>query len=265
MDAWLELCDVHFSYPGMASSLLRSISFSVLPGEIVGLLGPNGVGKTTTLKIAAGLLRPKMGKVFHLGRDASKISRKELARCAAYVPPTLRPSIPMSVKEVVALGRLPHTKGFFVSKGDKERVASAMALLEVSDLADRPFEGLSSGEQKRVLIARAIAQEPKVLLLDEPTANLDIAHAMSVLGCLRRIAKSRPLAALASIHDLNLAVQFCDRIALLQSGQIIAIGEPEQVMRYPLLKRVFGCEMYIGRNEITGHLFMVPMTDPQVQ
>lgn len=255
----LEMEGVHFCYPESSRFAVAQVDLAVGPGEVLGLLGPNGAGKTTLLRLAAGLLAPTGGAVRLLGDSPASLRRPEVARRAAFVPASLHVSLPMTVREIVSLGRLPHSRGFFESRQDRERVQEALALLGACDLDERLYSTLSSGEQKRVLVARALAQEPRVLLLDEPTANLDIAHGVALLARLRALARRSGLAVLAAIHDLNLALLFCDRLALLRDGRVVARGDPESVMRYPVVREVFGCDVYIGRNELTGTLFMVPL------
>ncbi len=258
----VELHGVRLRYPGADRCALDGVDLSVGPGEVVGLLGPNGAGKTTLLRLAMGLLAPLSGEVRLLGDPPASLRRREAARRAAFVPASLAVALPMSVREFVALGRLPHLRGLFESRRDRACIRLALEWVGASDLADRPYGSLSAGEQKRVLVARALAQEPRVLLLDEPTANLDIAHGVALLDRLRSLARAERLGVLASIHDLNLALQFCDRLALMREGRVVAQGDPESVMRYPVVREVFGCDVYIGRNERNGCLFMVPLAPP---
>lgn len=255
----IEFTGARFKYPGADRPALDGVNLSVYPGEVFGVLGPNGAGKTTLLRLAAGLLAPCTGSVRLLGDAASSLRRKEAARRAALVPASLHVALPMTVREFVSLGRLPHLKGLFESREDRASVQDAIAWVGAEDLAERHYGSLSSGEQKRVLVARALAQQPKVLLLDEPTANLDIAHGVALLDRLRFLARLKGLAVVASIHDLNLALQFCDRLALLRGGRVVAQGDPESVMRYKVVREVFGCDVYIGRNELNKSLFMVPL------
>jgi len=255
----LSIRDAVFRYPGAARPALQEVSLEVGPSEVFGLLGPNGAGKTSLLKLSAGLLRPIEGTVRLLQDPAASLSRREAARRAAYVPASIPAGFPMTVREFVTLGRLPHLRGFFESRTDRDRVQEALEFAGIAQMAERPYSALSSGEQKRVLLARAIAQGPRVFLLDEPTANLDIAHGISLMHRLRQRARQTRAAILASFHDLNIALQCCDRIVLLKAGRIAAQGDPESVMRYPTIRAVFECEVYIGRNELNGTLFMVPM------
>lgn len=255
----LEMKGISFRYRGSGVYALDSVEIDCLPGEFVGVIGPNGAGKSTLLRIAAGLLETNEGDVFVMGRDIRCLRRRELAALVAFVPTSLYVSFPMTVRELVTLGRIPHLKGVFESKRDRKAVMEALELVHAVALEQRGFQTLSAGEQKRVLMARALAQEPKLLLMDEPTANLDFAQGVFLLERLRALAKDRDIGIVGAIHDFNLALLYCDRIALLSEGRLVASGEPEDVMRYDIFRKVFGCDVYIGRNEINGKLFLVPM------
>ncbi|NOZ00664.1 MAG: ABC transporter ATP-binding protein [Deltaproteobacteria bacterium] len=257
----LEMKDVAFSYPDAGSTALAAVDLDCGAGEVVGIIGPNGAGKTTLLKLAAGLIQPSGGRVRVLGRDPARGPRKETARRVAYVPVALKAEFPMTVRDLVNLGRIPHISGFFESADDRRVVTRALGLVDSIHLADRLFPSISAGEQKRVLVARALAQEPRLLLLDEPSANLDIAHGVALLDCIAGLAATRGLAVLAAIHDLNLALLFCDRLVMVKEGRVVASGDPESVMLYPVVREVFGSDVYIGRNELSGKLFVVPLRE----
>lgn len=255
----LEVAGVSFRYPGRTHAAVSGLDLSVGPGEIVGLIGPNGAGKSTVLRLVAGLLGPASGTVRVQGIDPFRIPRSRAACQVALVPASLNVQFPMTVRDFVALGRTAHLKGLFESAEDRRVVAQALEFAEVATLADRAYGELSAGEQRRVLVARAVAQAPRLLLLDEPTANLDIAHAVSLLRRVVDHARASRTAVVAAIHDLNVALLFCDRVVLMQAGGIVAQGEPESVMQYATVRAAFGCELYIGRNELNGRLFLVPI------
>ncbi|HHW96319.1 MAG: ABC transporter ATP-binding protein [Myxococcota bacterium] len=258
----LVVNDISFTYHGRDVEAVSDFSLSVKPGELVGLLGPNGAGKSTVLRMMAGLISPSKGSVEAMGINPAIVPRKVAAKAVAFVPASLGVHFPMTVRDFVALGRTAHLRGLFESTHDKKIVADALEFTKITHLANRGYNELSAGEQRRVLVARAIAQEPHVLLLDEPTANLDIAHAVSLLGRISALAKTSGTAIVAAIHDLNIALLFCDRLILLQNGHTVALGLPEAVMQYSTVKKTFGCDVYIGRNEINGRLFVVPMDAP---
>jgi len=258
-DPALEMRGVTFRWPGAGSPVLNRVSLRCEPGEFLGILGPNGVGKSTLLRLACGLLEPEAGEVHAVGLCPSRARRREVARRIALVPAWVVPGFPMTVRELVALGRTPHLRGLFESRQDREAIDRSLVLAEVADLEDRRFQELSAGEQRRVLVARALAQEPRLLLMDEPTANLDVAHSVRLLEGVLALARRSGIGVAAAIHDLNAALLVCDRIALLHQGRIRAFGDPDEVMRWSLLREVFGCDLYIGRNEMNGRLFVAPM------
>ncbi len=255
----LETVGASFRYPGRSQLAVRSLDLLVEPGEVVGLIGPNGAGKSTALRLAAGLLSPSSGSVRVQGADPARLPRAHTARLVALVPASLAVQFPMTVRDFVALGRTAHLQGLFESANDRQVVADALVFASVDALADRPYGELSAGEQRRVLVARAVAQAPRLLLLDEPTANLDVAHAVSLLRRVVVHARATRTAVIAAIHDLNIALLFCDRIVLMQAGGVVAQGEPEAVMQYGTVRETFGCDLYIGRNELNGRLFLVPI------
>ncbi len=260
----LRLDGTTFLYPGAAVPAVNAASLVVAPGEFVGLIGPNGAGKSTLLRLAAGLLTPTSGSVRTAGFDPARSSRPRVARTVALVPASLAVGFPMTVRDFVAMGRTAHLKGLFESAVDRAAVHRALETAEAAAFADRPYQELSAGEQRRVLVARALAQEPRLLLLDEPTANLDVAHAVSLVYRVADLARSQGVAVVAAIHDLNVALLACDRIVLLREGAIRAVGDPESVMQWSILRETFGCDLYIGRNEVNGRLFVVPMgRDPE--
>lgn len=223
--------------------VLRGVTLSVAPGEFVGLAGPNGAGKTTFLRAAAGLLRVSEGDVKIAGRALESYGHRALARTVAYLAHGAPAHWPMPVKRVVSLGRLPHTGAFGSLSADDERIVDeALRESEVADLASRPVSDLSEGERARVMIARALAQQPKLLLADEPTAALDPYHQLRVLELLRGVA-ARGGAVLAVFHDLPLAVRYCSRLALLVEGRVLSQGTPGEVMSAENVRAAYGVEM----------------------
>lgn len=254
---------VGYSWPNTGRMALDDVNFDSRPGELLGIIGPNGAGKSTILRLIAGLLRPSTGSIQVCGRDPARISRREAARDIAFVPASLHVGFPLNVRDLVALGRTPHLKGTFESAQDRVAIDEALALLELSSFVSRPYRELSAGEQRRVLVARSIAQAPRIMLLDEPSANLDAAQAVAVLSRVKELAQSRTMSVVMAIHDLNLAMLFCDRIVLVTGGRVRESGDPEEVMHYSAIRDAFGGEFYIGRNEINNRLFLVPMEVPK--
>ena len=235
----LEVENLTFAYNGQA--VLRGVSFQLMPGEVLGLIGPNGAGKSTLIRLAAGFLRPGAGTVHLFGRPPTEWPPRALARRVAlvpqgaYVPPTF------TVWESVLLGRTPYL-GFLGVPREADRRAARRALewVGMAALSDRLIGELSGGERQRVLLARALAQEPRCLLLDEPTTHLDIHHQVAVLSLIRRMALERHIAVLIVLHDLNLAATFADRLALLVNGTLVALGDPKDVLRRERLTAVYG-------------------------
>lgn len=244
---------------GRAIRALNGVSLSIAPGEVLGLIGPNGSGKTTFVRAVTGLVRPLAGRVLIAGVDASKLRRDEIARRIAVVPqePVLPPAF--MALECVLMGRTPHLR-LLQSEGpqDFEAARRAMAETECWDLAGRRVGELSGGERQRVAVARALAQETPVLLLDEPTAHLDIGHQAGVLGLVRRIAQEQGKAVLAVVHDLTLAAQYCDRLALLRKGSLVAEGTPERVLQPALLREVYGKDIDVFPHPRTGAPVVAP-------
>jgi iron complex transport system ATP-binding protein len=226
--------------------VLSEIDLDVSAGEIVGLVGPNGCGKTTLLKAVTRVVPWQAGSVTIAGRPVEGTAAKDLARKVAVVPQ--EPLLPagFSALEVVLMGRTPHL-GFFEHEGprDYERSRDALALTGAMELADRCVDELSGGERQNVIIARALAQEAPLLLLDEPTANLDLANQVSVASLLRRLSRDGGVAVLAAVHDLSLASLYCDRIALMAEGCILASGAPRKVLTRANLKRAYGIDPLI--------------------
>jgi iron complex transport system ATP-binding protein len=246
----LELRDISFSYRQLA---LRGVSLSVRAGEIVGLLGPNGAGKSTLLKIAYGALKASSGEVLLDGRPLSEIPRREIARQMAVVTQTGELEFSLTALEYVLAGRYAHTVSLgFDSPRDVSVAMEALRQTDATAFAERPFNELSSGEKQRVALARALAQEPRVLLLDEPTANADIAHQFSLLAFVRALTRSRQIAALVITHEINLAGEFADRIALLKEGALIACGAPPSVMTETALGQLFDTPLIVDSHPLSG-------------
>ncbi len=233
--------------------VLQDISFQVRKGEFVGVIGPNGSGKTTLLKILYRLFSPQRGEVLYENFSLKKMSRKEVAKKIAVVSQETYPAFPFRAIEMVLMGRSPYLGHLmFESPNDLEIVKKAMEWTEILPIAERPIDELSGGERKRVFIARALAQEPEVVLLDEPTANLDIHHQAEFLDLILSLNREKGLTILMASHDLNLASEYCDRLILLRHGKVDQIGSPEEVMTRENIERVYGCEVWVDRNPVSG-------------
>ena len=234
--------------------VLTDVSLAVDRGEFVGLVGPNGAGKTTLLRTLNGTLTPDSGTVRVDDAPLSDHSSREIARRVGTVPQGTSLSFDFSVADVVEMGRTPYVSRFGrTDADDRAAVDDAMAAAEVTEFADRSVQTLSGGERQRVLLARALAQETPVLLLDEPTASLDINHQVRTLGLVRSTVDGDPgRAVLAAIHDLDLAARYCDRLLLLADGEIQAAGDPATVLGSDALRTAFGVPTELSRDPTTG-------------
>ena len=252
-----------FAYPRAADGgdgwALRELTFEIARGEIVGLIGPNGSGKSSLLKLLARLLMPLGGTVHMGGRPLERLPQAEIARTVALVPQQQPQLFPFTVAEMVLMGRFPHHRtrgslvGFAWETGEDLRVAEeAMAVMDVTRLAGRSIEDVSGGERQRAFIARALAQTPEILLLDEPTAHLDLHHQRDICEALRRLNAERGLTVVLVSHDLNLASQYCDRLMLLHEGALVRFGPPAQVLQAELIESVYRCRVLVDRHPVSG-------------
>lgn len=245
---------------------LRNVSLHVASGEMVCVLGPNGAGKTTLVRVASGLLAPWQGEVRLLGQPLRGRSRSDVARALAVVEQMQRVSGAFTVREVVSMGRAPHQGEWMrLTERDERLVDDALSRCDLNAVVSRPVGALSGGEQKRVAVARALAQEPKVLLLDEPGAFLDVRHQLELYELIATEVKQRGMACLVVMHDLNLAAQFADRVVLMKGGSLVAAGAVSDVMTWRTLKETFDTDLYCGVNDLTGARFFLPMrgADPK--
>jgi iron complex transport system ATP-binding protein len=245
-----------------AMKILHEVSLKTEKGEFFGIIGPNGSGKTTLLRCISGIIKPSAGRVVMGADDVSKLGKREIARDMASVSQDQRGDLSFSALEVVMMGRTPHLGRFQIEgKKDMEIAKHAMELTNSLELATRPINELSGGERQRVFIARALAQEPKILLLDEPTANLDISYQLEILNLVREMSKSELLTSVVAIHDLNLAAQYADRMALLRGGEIISIGTPTSVLTPENIKKAFGIDVDVKRHDVTSSIYVTPIIE----
>ena len=229
--------------------IVSDVSLSVAQGETLGLIGPNGSGKSSLLRLLAGLRRPQSGRVEINGQDISQIPRRALARQLAFVQQNAATDTNVSVRDVVRLGRTPHRSALSGwSAADELAVARALERVDMTDRRAQPWQTLSGGERQRVHIARALAQSPRVMFLDEPTNHLDIHHQIEIL----RMVRDLDLTSIVALHDLNLAALFCDRIAVLQNGVLVACGRPAEVLTQPLLRDIFRVQAEVSDLDQTG-------------
>jgi len=242
-----------FSYN--SNKILDDLHLEIEDSEILSLVGPNGSGKTTLLKCIDRILKPK-GSIIVNGRALEEMSRQEIARSMGYVPQSSSTPLATTVFDTVLMGRRPHIT-WNVSDSDLEKVAEILERLCLGDLAMRDFAKLSGGQKQKVLIARAIAQEPSILLLDEPTSNLDMKHQLEVMEIIRDLVLEKSISAIMAIHDLNLAARFSDKIVMLKHGQIFAAGSPDDLLNSENIRKVYGVEAAVMNS--LDRPFIVPL------
>jgi len=253
----LEMQGVSFAYE--KDSVLKNLSLAIHRGEFVGIIGPNGSGKSTLIKLLGGFLPAASGTVYFDSRNILNVPRKTLARSIAWVPQEHHLAFPFRVAELVMMGRHPYLSPIRYEGEEDHRIASqAMQLTATASFADRRFNEISGGEKQRVLMAGAICQEPEMMLLDEPTASLDIKYQMEILNILKRLSEQNNITQVMAIHDLHLASKFCQRLILLKEGQIVQDGSPEQVLTESHLEAVYETPVKVVRNQDDGSIYIFP-------
>ena len=236
----------NLSYAFGNQSVLRNLSFSVRQSDLFVIIGPNGAGKTTLIKLMVGILKIQTGQIEILQAPIGSYSQKRLATALAYVPQGLPVGFPFTVEETVLLGRAPHQKVLgLASQNDLEVAQQAMAFTKVAHLARRKLDQLSGGEQQRVLIARALCQQPQVMLLDEPTASLDLSHQIRIMDLMERLKTEKGVTVVMVSHDVNLAAMYGDQLLLLKAGEIICMGSPNEVLNFKTLEETYDCKLLV--------------------
>ena len=255
--AVLRASDIVAGYGGF--NVLREVSLELRAGEMLAVVGPNGAGKSTLLKVLGGTLARGSGSVEILGQPLDSYDRRALARIVAVVAQENTVAFQFSVLEVVLMGRAPHLGAFhFETRRDLEIAREALAHFDLLDLAQRHINELSGGERKRVFLARALTQDAKIALLDEPTAFLDMKHVAEIFSRFRALSANRGMAVIATMHDLNAAALYADRVLLMKLGAAVACGSPDEVLTEENLRRVYETEVYVGRNPSNGALAILP-------
>lgn len=245
--ARLSACDLSFTY-GSARFALKGVSFDVGAGELVGLLGHNGSGKSTIIKLIMRLLKPQDGRIMVEGRRAGSWPLREYARRVAYVPQESAAVFAFTALESVLMGRSPHTGALgFESAEDMDIARRALERVDVAGLADELLEELSGGERQRVILARALAQQANLLVLDEPAAFLDIRHQYDLYRLLAELAHEEGRSCLCASHDLNVAAAFCDRLLLMHGGKLLATGSPEEVLTPEVIAEAYGIRVEVHK------------------
>ena len=251
----LTISNLSFNYNGLPA--LEDVTLEVGLGEVLSIIGPNGSGKSTLLKCINRILKTKQNTVLIDGRDVGKIGLRDLAKMMSYIPQNSLSSFPFTVFDVVLMGRRPYIQ-WSLGERDKEIVAQILEYLGIGNLAMRYFNELSGGEQQKVIIARALAQQPQILLLDEPTSSLDIKHQLEILCILRSLAQSKHCSVIVSMHDLNLASRFSDRMVMIKKGCIFAVGNPESVITEENIEAVYGIKSQVT-NSVIGRPQVTPL------
>lgn len=253
----LETRELCFSYRQVDA--LKDVSLALEKGELLGIIGPNGSGKTTLLRLLSGILKPRTGQILYNGKPLASYERKELAREMALVPQETSTHFAFSVQQMVMMGRYAHLGNSLFERAEDLQVASeVMQLTDTLRFADRQFNALSGGERQRVVIASALAQQPQVLLLDEPTTSLDIKYQAEIFGILSLLSTRHGYTEVIVLHDLNIAAQFCTRLIVLAGGKIVAAGAPQKVLTRDLLQEVYGTDADIFQPGSNGRLIVLP-------
>ena len=259
----LKIKDVSFSYSSVP--VLHDVSFELGGNELVSILGPNGVGTSTLIHCINKILAPTSGTVLIDGKDVSEIKLKELAKQIGYVPYSANDSFPLSVIDTVMIGRHPHSKWGTLDK-DLDIVYDTLRMLGISHLAMRPFNELSAGQHQKVMLARGLVQEPEILLLDEPTSNLDVRHQLDVTKMLKRLSREKNILIVMISHDINIAAKYSDKIILMHKGSVFDMGEPNKVITAENLRTVYGVTAEITKDDDAPHVILkdaLPMDEEE--
>ena len=239
---------------------LRDVSVRIAPGSLTGLLGPNGCGKTTLLRLLSGVLKPELGSVRLGDREIRTLSPRALAQQIAVVPQETHPAFDFTVMEMVLMGRHPHLGAFQLEgPADIAIAREAMTATGITHLAGRAYMTVSGGEKQRVVIASALAQQPKVLLLDEPTASLDLGYQLEIASLLKQLNRERGVTMVLATHDLNLAASVCDTLVLVREGRVLMQGPARDVLTSSTVEQLYGVIADVSFHERAGHLTVVPV------
>lgn len=259
MSSVIEISEIKYRYA--SNWVLNGISFDVDPGEIVGIIGPNGSGKTTILKLISKVLNLESGNIRLMGQNIASMRHKDMAKIMGVVPQSTSVAFPFTVREVVLMGRSPHLSALQMERQSDMHIAdNAMALTDTLELADRNIDELSGGERQRVIIARALAQEPKIMLLDEPTSYLDINHQIEIFDLIRRLNGERGLTVVIVSHDLNMSAEYCDRLILIKNGRVYKEGSPKEVITQADIREVYEAQVVVQDNIVTGAPHIIPVS-----
>jgi iron complex transport system ATP-binding protein len=249
MNNAIEIKNLRHAYGNQR--ILDNLSFYIQKGDFFIVIGPNGSGKTTLMKIISGITRLQQGEVTLLDQSLQQYTQRALAQKIAYVPQLLPPDFPFTVVQLVLMGRSPYQGLLGVEQEkDFEIAQKAMTFTGVEHLSERKFSQLSGGEQQRAFIARAICQQPQIILLDEPTASLDLAHQVRIMDLMESLKIEKAITVVMVSHDVNLAAMYADRLLLLKAGRIASLGRPKEVLTYKTLEDAYGCTILVDQSPI---------------
>lgn len=251
----LKINNLSFSY-SREKIVLKDVSFAVEQGEVLGVLGTNGTGKTTLLKCINNILQPTVGGIYFGKEDIAKLKQNQIAKIIAYVPQYANNLSPVTVIDFVMQGRIPYA-GFSFSQHDKQIVLDVLQQFDLENYAFIKVNELSGGERQRVLIARALAQDPKIIILDEPTSSLDLYNQLFILEIIKEMGQKENLAVIMTIHDLNLASMFCDKLLMLKNGKVFAYGKTDNVLTEENIKTVYNVQTAVSIADGCKHIRLV--------
>ncbi|NQT46946.1 MAG: ABC transporter ATP-binding protein [Candidatus Omnitrophica bacterium] len=262
MESLLKTKDLSGGYG--KETILRDISFDVAKGEFLGIIGPNGSGKSTLLRLMSRVLSPQSGEVSFEGKDIFRMKLDQFCKKVAFVPQDTLVNFSFSVQEIVLMGRIPHLGRLQLeTKRDFAIAEKALSLTDSTYLKDKGIDQLSAGERQRAVIAKALAQEPVLLFLDEPTSHLDIGHQTQIMDLLRKLNRETSLTIIIVLHDLNLASEYCDRLILLDQGKIFTDGTPEAVLTYQNIESVYKTVVVVKKNSISSRPYVMLVSEEE--
>ncbi|MEM1429157.1 MAG: ABC transporter ATP-binding protein [Pseudomonadota bacterium] len=258
-DAILRAHNLGYAYP-KSRPLFRDVSIDIAAGKATAIIGPNGCGKSTLISVLAGIIRGDSGSISVEGTPVSRFRARDLARIIGVLPQRPEAAEGLTVRDLVALGRIPH-RGFLSTwtRADEDEVAAALDAVGLEAFAGRALSSLSGGQRQRAFIAMVLAQQPRLLFLDEPTSYLDLAHQLRILRILEDLKSRRGMTIVAAVHDIAQAAWFADEIVVMKEGEIVASGPPEEVLDEALIAEVFEARVRIRRDAETGQLIVVPL------
>jgi iron complex transport system ATP-binding protein len=258
-----EIMKIQNLYSGYGNgNIINGIDLNIEKGELVGIIGPNGSGKTTLLRTMTGILKPQNGKILIDSENLSKISHREIAKKIAVVKQNIE-QVMLTINDYVLMGRFPYYNKFqfFEKQKDLELSNKYMRLTDVYELRHKLMSDISGGERQRAQIAKALAQEPAILLLDEPTSQLDIAHQIKILDLIKSLNLNMGFTVIMVIHDLNMASEYCSKLIMLKSGRVFKSGTPNDVLTYQNVEEVYNAVVIVQTNPLTGRPYIIPVTE----